>query len=247
MVAILFSVSCHPSIWHALELSAEYPGVAVERLNARFDTDGAMFLQGCGGDAKPCTIAGDGVWRNGSWRDVEDAGRIVADEVIALVEAGPAELAPEIRNEVSEMHWPLEPAASDAEYQAVADTSPDGRKRRWAEDMLDRRRRKEPPPTSVPVGLHAVQIAKGLRLVGIEGEAVADLANLILKVYDRGVTFPLGYTDGAQLYLPSDRQLPQGGYEVESYWEYHWPARLAPGIDRRLEAALRGLRERMPQ
>ena len=89
----------------------------------------------------------------------------------------------------------------------------------------------------------ARQLGRGLRLIGLEAEVTGELGNLILRHYAEGVTFPLGYTNGTQFYLPSDKQLAEGGYEAESAWEYHWPAPPAPGIDARLVAALESLKE----
>jgi len=53
--------------------------------------------------------------------------------------------------------------------------------------------------------------------------------------------FVLGYTDGAQLYLPAERMLAEGGYEVDSYYEYGYPAGLAPGFEKVLEDTIREL------
>jgi hypothetical protein len=53
------------------------------------------------------------------------------------------------------------------------------------------------------------------------------------------VTFPLGYTNGCEIYLPADRMLPEHGYEVDSFWEYHYPAPLVTGIDARVVEAVR--------
>ena len=57
VVALLFSVSCHPSMIYECAISAEYPGAAMRLLNAHFQTDGSMFLQGAGGETKPRHIA----------------------------------------------------------------------------------------------------------------------------------------------------------------------------------------------
>ena len=57
-----------------------------------------------------------------------------------------------------------------------------------------------------------------------------------------GVTFPLGYTDGTQAYLPASRMLPEGGYEVESFWEYRHTARLAKGIEQVLQKGIEELK-----
>ena len=67
---------------------------------------------------------------------------------------------------------------------------------------------------------------------------MGELGNRILRRFDRGVTFPLGYTNGAQLYLPSSRMIPTHGYEVDSYWEYHHAAPLRPVTDEVVEKAM---------
>ncbi len=113
----------------------------------------------------------------------------------------------------------------------------------WARDMLARLNLFGALPRVVPVGLHALQIARGVRLIGLEGESVSELGTLILKLYPEGVTFPLGYTDGTQLYLPVARMLAEGGYEVLSYIEYHWPALLAIGGDALVEKAILQLQQ----
>jgi neutral ceramidase len=236
-LALLFSVSCHPSMIHLSEVTAEYPGVAARHLGERLGTQGAFFLQGCGGDAKPRPIAGE-TWRRGTWEEMERAGRDVADAVWALVEAGLRDVTPSLRSFQTEVPWPLEQAPDRVSLEALRDAAgtPEPR-RRWASDML-RLESRAALPREVPVTLHVVQLGRGLRLVGLEGEAVGALGNRILATYRRGVTFPLGYTDGCQLYLPATSQLPEGGYEVESYWEYHWPARFARDAEERTFALL---------
>ena len=83
----------------------------------------------------------------------------------------------------------------------------------------------------------------GVRPIGVEAELGSKLGGLILEHYDRGVTFPLGYTNGSRINRPCDRQLPEGGCGVDTSWEYHWPAPLAAGIDERLSTALRQISE----
>jgi len=57
------------------------------------------------------------------------------------------------------------------------------------------------------------------------------------------VTFPLGYTDGVQTYLPVTSMFPEGGYEVDGYWEWGYPSRMAPNGEHMLEAKLVELRD----
>ena len=85
------------------------------------------------------------------------------------------------------------------------------------------------------IGHNQSHLGQGVRLVGLEGEAVAELGSVIESCYAGGVTFPLGYTDGVQLYLPITRMLGEGDPRVsgrgdkiaflsvraEGYQEYH--------------------------
>jgi hypothetical protein len=245
IVSLLFSVACHPSMIYEREFSAGYPGAAARRINEHFGTEGAMFLQGCGGDAKPRPIAaGEDHWSHGSWEDMEEAGRVVAERVVRRVEDGLTEVEPELATCRMNLFFPLLHAPGRTELEAERDAPEASEDRRaWARDMLHRLDREGRLPDAVGIDLHAIQLGRGLRLIGLEAEVVGALGNLIMQEYEGGVTFPLGYTDGTQIYLPSDRMLPEGGYEVESYWEYHWPAPLAAGIDARLRSALQRLRD----
>ena len=68
------------------------------------------------------------------------------------------------------------------------------------------------------------------------------LLYFIEKFYGDGVTFPIGYSNGTGLYLPVSKMLPEGGYEVESYWEYGFPSPLAENMEEIVSDALSQLR-----
>ncbi len=246
-IALLFSVSCHPSTWYETLFSADFPGVAQNLLNARFDTEGALFLQGAGGDTKARTIA-EGLEyfvQDRGFAPIEAAGRAIAEAVTACVEHDCVRIQPDFACVYEDMRWPLREPPSQEELEKIAALPYDpgnhreAKRPRWAADMLNRLRRFGRLPDAVPVGLHGIQLGAGLRFIGLEGEAVADLGNLILTLYGHGVTFPLSYTNGAQLYLPVSRMHAEGGYEVDCFYEYHWPAELQPGEERILTSALR--------
>ena len=241
VVSLLFSVSCHPSMIYSLDISADYPGVATRLLNADFQTEGALFLQGAGGDAKPRQIAeGEECWRPATWDEVDAAGQEVADALIACAEqTPPIPVTPFLRSSKTVMSWPLEtPPSREFFTNLLADVRTTGTRRQWAVEMLSRLDADGSLPDAVEVGLHTLQLGREVWLIGVEGELVGELGNRILQTFPTGVTFPLGYTDGTQIYLPSSRMLPEDGYEVESYWEYHHPSKLAPGMEAILDAAL---------
>ncbi len=245
VVSLLFSVSCHPSMIYTLDVSADYPGAATRRLNAHVQTEGCLFLQGAGGDTKPRPVAfGEEYWKHGTWEEMEAAGQEVSDAIIAQAKAGLTPVAPELRAAYFTTQWPFQPLPPRAYYETVRDNAEERADRReWAKDMLFRLDRYGCLPESIEVSIHAVQLGAGVRLIGLDGELVGELGNLILGVYDQGVTFPMGYTDGCDIYLASSRMPPEHGYEVDSYWEYHWPAPLAPVTDDVLRTALTELRD----
>ncbi len=244
VVSLLFSVACHPSMIYLPAISAEYPGVAMRILNEHFGTEGSFFLQGAAGDTKPRHVATDERWRDGTWEEMEAAGAEVAEAVICSVNAGAVRAEPELQTFLLDVDWPLEAPPTKAALVALAANEAVRRERRiWAGDMLERLDRKGELPRVVPVGLHFLQLGKGLRLLGVEGEVLARLGLRMLEIYDKGITFALGYTNGTQIYMPVTEELGEEGYEVVSFWEYHHPAISAEGCEKPLLEALRQARD----
>ncbi len=242
-VGMLFSVSCHPSMMSGFEISAEYPGAAMDRLDSHLGTTASLFLQGTGGDAKPSVIGkGAERWRPATWEEMDEAGKMVAAEVIAALETGLVEVEPKLVAQSKEVDWPMEASLDRQGYQAIAaDADEPEVKRLWARRMVERLERGQ-LPGAVTLTLQGVQIGRSLRLVALDGEPVAGWGVLMRDFYGEGVTFALGYSNGEGLYLPTSGMMDEGGYEVVSYWEYGWPARLAKGFEGILTGALEQLR-----
>jgi len=241
-VCLLYSVSCHPSTIGGWSISADYPGVACDLIDEHLGAPCSIFLQGAGGDAKACVIA-DGrddagpCWREGDWNDVAAAGKIVAAEVIGAVDAGLEEHEPRLKMGIIEMKWPLQPLPDRRTPAAVADDGDEFR-RMWARRQLELPDKAGERPACARLLAQHVQLAEGVCLVAIEGELVAELGRLIIGACGAGVAFPLGYSNGTGLYLPTSAMLSEGGYEVDSYYEYGFPAPLAEGMETVLEETL---------
>lgn len=248
-VCLLFSISCHPSMISGWDISAEYPGAAMDRLDAHFSKTCSLFLQGVGGDAKPLVIGrGTDAWIPGTWELMDEAGSIVAGEVIgALSELKPVE--PSLASASEEMHWALEEAPPKAFFEDIVANTPESSQAKdvrfmWARKTLETIEKGLPLPTDVPLSLHGIRLGDGLRLAGIEGEALHGWGYFIQDFYKEGLTVPLGYTDGQGMYLPTTEQLPEGGYEVVSFWEYGYPAQLAAGMEDEVRRALVAIKDR---
>lgn len=245
-VCLLYSVSCHPSTIGGWSISPDYPGVACDLIDEHLGAQCSLFLQGAGGDAKACVIADDRddagpCWRDGNWDDVAAAGKIVADEVMRTIDAGLQVHEPELRASITEMEWPLQPLPGRGAFEVFAEDEYELR-RLWARRQIEFLDKGKEPASAARLLAQRVQLAASVRLVAIEGELVAELGRLIIGACGAGITFPLGYSNGTGLYLPTSAMLSEGGYEVDSYYEYGLPAQLAGGMETVLEETLAQLR-----
>lgn len=245
-VGLLFSVACHPSTIGGFVISADYPGPVCRRLDAVLGAPATVFVQGCGGDSKACVIAdgapddtGLATWRKGTPEDVERAGRIVVDELLAaLDDARPVDELPEgMVCRLDELAHPLE-SPPDREHLVAMMQDRNPAIRGWAEYQLASLRAGMSLPHTAPILCQTVHLASGLRLVALEGEPVAGYGHLIEGMYPDEIVFPLGYSNGQGMYLPTDRMYPEKGYEVESAYEYGFPAPAAPGFEEQLRTLL---------
>ncbi len=248
-VCLLFSVSAHPSMMSGWSISAEYPGVAMRLLDEHLGGPASLFLQGVGGDAKPLSIgrSADSRWQRGTWELMEEAGGMVAKETVAAL-GSLKEVAPQLRAATTEMRWALEPAPPASHFEEmVKGIAPEAQAKNvrylWAKSVLEQLERGETLTTEVPISLQGIQLGEGLRMVGIEGEATAPWGYFIDEFFGGGTTFSLGYCNGTGMYLPNSAMLPEGGYEVISYWEYGYPSPLAPGMEDVVRQGLERLRE----
>lgn len=252
-ICLLFSAACHPSTVRGEgindQISSDYPGAAAAKLDAWLGAPVSFFLQGAGGDAKPGLLGTGGTeWRNGTWADVDAAGTALAAEVRGVIAKGLAPVEPGLKTASVLMEFPLAASPGRSGFEEVlrnpkahTERAPEVMKL-WAKEQLARISRGDAPLPSVGITLHGIRLGTGLRIVGIEAEPVGALGNLMEKFYAGGVVFPLGYTDGARMYLPATPMLSEGGYEVENYREYHLPAPLAGGIEKVLTSSLEKLR-----
>lgn len=245
-VCLLFSVSCHPSTMSGHRFSADYPGAACRRLDNLLGATCSLFLQGAGGDTKACTIAdgrdaaGGPTWRSGNTDDIAAAGWVVFEEVRSVLGTALAPRRPRVRAGMVDSLWPFQalPTRADLERAAAGQNEI---LRTWAASLLGVLNSGSPLPAAAPVRIQRIDLAEDVRLVAIEGELVGELGNHVIAGGGAGLTFALGYSNGTGLYLPSSRMVPEGGYEVDSYYEYGFPARLAPGVEQVIDGALAAL------
>lgn len=247
-ICLLYSVSCHPSMIGDRAISADYPGPACDLLDKHLGADCSLFLQGAAGDSKPGTVAdgaraehpGVKAWRPGTWDDVGAAARLVADDVIKVLEKGLDPVEPGLSTVLIEVPFVLEPSPDEAELEQRLTSDNRGRVL-LSRHMLEQLKLGQFFATSADLLIQGIRLGEQVRVFAIEAEMVGELGNQVVEACGPGTTFALGYSNGTGLYLPSDRMLPEGGYEVFCHHEYNYAAPLAPGIDERLTQAIQRL------
>ena len=248
-VAALFSLACHPSTAGGFEFSADYPGVACAALDEHLGAPVSVFFQGAGGDAKVALSAREGKWVGNDWSIIDQAGRTLARETAEVIDSRLSPVEPALASAVVEVPLQLaDPPPREELEQLAARLTPGASlwdqdlHALWAQRQLEQLDRGEPLPDAVPILVQGIQLGGGLRLVALEGEAVAELGLHVERCFDAGITVALGYANGQGLYLPVEHMLAEGGYEVDCAWEYGWPALLAEGAEAAVDRALPLLR-----
>lgn len=248
-LALIFSVACHPSTAGGFEMSADYPGAARQRIDRRLKRNVSVFLQGCGGDTKarmiadgPADYSGLPTWRRGNFKDIARSGELVAKAVLDALPGLRPIRAPKVRSVLTEVALPLTGMPTKAELVRIRRKDKYDLRRMWAERQLKLLRRAGRLSKFAPILVQGLRLAEGLQLVALEGEAVGPWGWAIEKAF-RAPTIPLGYSNGQGLYLPVERMLPEGGYEVTSVWEYGFAAKqFAAGFSRPIFKAFQAFR-----
>jgi hypothetical protein len=230
--AILFAYACHNTTLTGdfYEISGDYAGVAVAKLEAQYPETTALFLQLSGGDQNPNP-------RN----TVELADQHGAELAAAVdrVLGGPlTRLGGLLRTSYVVTRLKFAPQ-SRAVYQADLEnpkSTPAARHRATA--MLQAWDAGH-PVTDTPYPVQAVRFGKSLTVLALGGEVVVDYALRARREYPGEALIVAGYSNAVMCYIPSERVLGEGGYEVVDNMVYYGqPGPFAPGVEERVFQAI---------
>ncbi|MDF2671622.1 MAG: hypothetical protein K0R67_3928 [Paenibacillus sp.] len=233
--AVLTHYTCHPTTTNANLITSDYAGVAMEQVEQSIGEGAvASFLQGCCGDTRPA-LHKDGAFYSGTNDDVLRSGRVLAEEVLAvlgrplaLVEAG------EIGGSTTEAMLPFDtlPAMDEITTAAEASTGVTGE---WANKLKQNPHLLQP---AIPLHLTRINIAEGLSFLAMDGEMVLEYGTFVKRL-SGGKVLPLGYSNGMVGYVPSARQVEEGGYEGRgSYPLFMLPAIFDPALQSEIEKGI---------
>ncbi|WP_028549645.1 neutral/alkaline non-lysosomal ceramidase N-terminal domain-containing protein [Paenibacillus sp. UNC451MF] len=221
---LLVHYTCHPTTTGDNEISSEYCGVALDRIEQALGNNivGA-FLQGCCGDIRP-ELVGDDEFYRGHRMEVERFGSWLSEEVLRINSLPMDELTPtDLKSKTLVVPLPFESLPSVIELEAQADqTDIYGE---WARLLLNQPERRQ---ESIPLEITRLDLAEELSLVTFNAEMVVNYG-FVVRDASLGRMLPLGYTNGMIGYVPTTEQLAQGGYESRDSVPYFGlPSPFAP-------------------
>ncbi|GGD60167.1 hypothetical protein [Paenibacillus nasutitermitis] len=202
---MLVNYACHPVIVQVQELvSADFIGSMRTALSSEIaGLEGCLFIQGACGEINPA------VGCTKDFRDVEQFGRALANEVMSIYhqiadsgyEALPVQVAA-LSQTIQLASRPL-PSVEEA-YQISED--PAAREEAWW-----RIREGNSPYTAE---IQFIRLGNCI-IVGIPGEPMCMMGLALKEMFKPLTAVPSGYANGYLGYLASYEDWRQGGYEVE--------------------------------
>ena len=229
--------ACHPTSSGTIQKwSPDYPGTMRDYLAAELSDTKAVFVQGCGGDAKVVhedPDSGKVVFSNSPER-AKVAGVKLAQAVLKHLETG--------------QMIPL-----DGQLVCSLATGQISYGRRWSRDQIERQAFPEPKKKghhswqtwtarqSLALPDHSesfrydVQVWKlGNRLMifGMEGEICSPWGPMLRAMAPTEQAMVIGYANGTSSYIPDKRIVREGGYEgLTSQHAYFLPAPFTENIE----------------
>ena len=213
---LFFGYACHPtSSGPILEIGGDYPGFARTELEKNLNGP-ATFLLGCAGDQKPWRpVAGEPTFPCYPLPEIAELGRDLAGAVQRELQFGrwQAVTGPlRVRSCTMELHTVILPRA---DYEAMRG-SENKFFDHWARLNLAYLDRGEHPPTALPFEIQTISLGGSWVLIAMAGEINVEYGLRLQR--ELGGRFaqvwPVGYANEILGYVPSERQIPEGGYEV---------------------------------
>lgn len=241
---LLFGYTAHPTAaGPILEFGGDYAGFAWRELQTKLGCT-ATFLLGCAGDQKPFVPnpAHDNFPKY-SIPEIQAMGRQLAEAVMRELKQGIWQRV-EGALSIDQRFIDLETSVLAREDYAACLHSDNEFFARWARENLAYLDAGKRPPTAVPFEIQAVRFGRSLALITMSAEMNIEYALRAVKEFGRdyGQVWACGYANEILGYVCSERQRPEGGYEVFACMQFIMKSGpLVSGTEDRIFAAMHGL------
>jgi hypothetical protein len=223
--AIIWNYACHPNAYpvpHAV--SADYPGVVRSRLRDAYGPIPVLFLQGFSGDIRPPFVTAP----DSSFRRISQWLR------------GPRFRRPSLAEWQTWAGEIAAAAAAAARERSVRVAGSDVAVRRWPIDGVY-------SPAQHPASDLTWHLIDGNEwtILGVNAEPVVEYQALVQQRFPGALLLAAGCIDEPRGYLPTDRMLGEGGYEVEGFRKpFGFSARFSRSLESRVITTIGGSRHR---
>ncbi len=210
-IAILFSYACHNTTMTGefYELNADYAGFAQAELEQRYPGSVALFATGCGGDQNPNPRS--------SLDHAKEHGRALANAVAKVADGKGEVLSGRIRSGFHLIELPFQPfSRSDFEAELK---SPNKYNAARAKDML-RAMDNRTIPRSLPYPIQVLKLGQA-DIVALGGEVVVGYCLRLRQETGNEKLIVFGYSNDVMSYIPTRRQVEEGGYEGKDSFVYY--------------------------
>ncbi|GIP32939.1 neutral/alkaline non-lysosomal ceramidase N-terminal domain-containing protein [Paenibacillus sp. J2TS4] len=230
---VMFHYTCHSTTTGDNRVTSEYPGAAMENVERELGEGViASFLQGCCGDIRPALIR-EGAFYSGTEEDVGRLGQQLSDQVIEVL-SRPMSRVPSAglasHRQAVELSFRKLPSVEELQDRSGAE----GVAGEWSRLLMNHPERNRP---SIPLTMNIIRIADGLAFLAMDGEIVVEYGMFIKKISE-GSVLPLAYSNGMIGYVPTARQVEEGGYEGgDSAVYFGLPSAFEPALEDQIKAA----------
>lgn len=208
--AILFSYSCHNTTMTGefYQINGDYAGFAQAEVEARHPGAIALFATACAGDQNP--------YPRSALEHAKAHGHELAQAVLATQGES---LKGHIKSRFQMIDLPFQPFGSNDFEKAQKSTN--RYEARRAENLLKSR-----PSHQLAYPIQAIRLGQA-NIVTLGGEVVVDYCLRLRKETNDPKLIVLGYSSDVMCYIPTAKQVEEGGYEAnESFLYYGQPAPL---------------------
>ena len=235
--AMVFGYAAHTSCLTQNQLwSADYCGVTMSAMEAKFPGAQAMFWQGCGSDQSAAP--------RGTVELCRQRGNDLAVAVEAVLDKPMRPLAPRLRSAFEFISLDFGEQPTQAELEKAGQGK--DYRARWARRLLGELAAGNTLAKGYPeYPVQVWKLGENQLWIALGGEVCVDYALRFKKDFGP-TTWVTGYANDVMAYIPSRRLWEEGGYQAGAFDVYGLPAnRWCPDIEDRIAGAVTRLVEKV--
>ncbi|MCP4178202.1 MAG: hypothetical protein GY756_10580 [bacterium] len=230
---------CHANVSAENSVSPDFPGIAASLVEKYYNNKiTACYLQGFCGNIRPDFIS-DGEFKQGVYADALVYGEKLSGIICKDTKRKARKY--KFSNELGNEHkirlpfkkFPTKKCLTDLKNYKCTNNAV----KKWAIVLLKNKKYlKENIPSLL---IHRLPICDKFILVGVNAEVVIEY-HFKLKQYFGETVIPIGYSDGMLGYIPTAKQIREGGYEAwDAYKYFSLPFIFSEKIEEKFSSALK--------